>query len=149
MHSYLGYGLKAARMSFLKPFDSVEEGHPCMTRGYEGRYHYVDENVSVKSDDEVGASVEGCVAAIEREMNLEEGCGVEGQCSFDGVWSGGGGGGAGAQLRLLLHCRHREGRGSYPQGVHHERRSPWRLHEGRREGVPRTTARWSRLTATT
>ena len=94
VHSYLGYGLKAARMSFLKPYDSVEEGHPCMTRGYEGRYHYVDENVSVKSDDEVGASVEGCVAAIEREMNLEEGCGVEGQCSFDGVWSGGGGGGS-------------------------------------------------------
>ncbi|QDZ19941.1 apyrase [Chloropicon primus] len=94
VHSYLGFGLKAARMNFLKPFDAVDEGHPCMTRGYEGRYHYVDENVSVKADENDGADVDKCIATIEREMNFEEDCGVEGQCSFDGVWSGGSGGGS-------------------------------------------------------
>ena len=89
VHSYLGYGLKAARMSFLRPFDTVHEGHPCITRGYLGRYHYVDENVNVKSDDEKGADVDKCLEIIEREMNLQEACDHgAGQCSFDGVWSG-------------------------------------------------------------
>jgi len=94
VHSYLGYGLKASRMNFLKPFDSVNAGHPCMTKGYIGRYHYVEDNVSVKSDEEEGASVDQCIATVEREMHFDEDCGVEGECSFDGVWSGGGGGGS-------------------------------------------------------
>jgi len=93
VHSYLGYGLKASRMTFLKPFDNVEEGHPCMTKGYLGRYHYVDENVSVKSDEEEGADVDKCIGIIKNEMELDEDCGVVDQCSFSGVWSGGTGGG--------------------------------------------------------
>ena len=94
VHSYLGYGLKASRMSFLKPFDSVAEGHPCITKGYTGRYHYVEDNVVVKADEEEGADVDKCIATVEREMNLEEDCGVTNECSFDGVWNGGHGGGS-------------------------------------------------------
>jgi apyrase len=93
VHSYLGYGLKAARLNFLRPFDSVQDGHPCINQGYLGRYHYVDENVAVKSDENEPANVDKCVTAIEREMHLDEDCGVEKQCFFDGIWNGGQGGG--------------------------------------------------------
>ncbi len=93
VHSYLGFGLKASRKTFLAPYEEVDAGHPCLHSGFVGRYAYGGESVIAKSQTE-GADVTQCLGTMALEMRLDEPCGVASQCSFDGVWSGGGGPGA-------------------------------------------------------
>ncbi|CAA2977787.1 apyrase-like [Olea europaea subsp. europaea] len=86
-HSYLNYGLKAARAQSLKL--SGSHGNPCVTNGYKGTYKYsgVIYNVSAPLS---GTSLWRC-RALTGEV-LDAPCPYR-NCSFDGVWNGGGGDG--------------------------------------------------------
>ncbi|KAL2493978.1 apyrase 2 [Forsythia ovata] len=88
-HSYLNYGLKAARAQNLKL--SGDHGNPCVTNGYQGSYKYsgVVYNVSAPSS---GTSLRSCRAITGEVLKLDAPC-PHRNCSFDGVWNGGGGNG--------------------------------------------------------
>ncbi|CAI9783555.1 unnamed protein product [Fraxinus pennsylvanica] len=88
-HSYLNYGLKAARAQSLKL--SGGHGNPCVTNGYKGTYDYsgVIYNVSAPLS---GTSLRRCRALTGEVLKLDAPCPYR-NCSFDGVWNGGGGDG--------------------------------------------------------
>ncbi|CAA2984185.1 apyrase-like [Olea europaea subsp. europaea] len=88
-HSYLNYGLKAARAQSLKL--SGSHGNPCVTNGYKGTYKYsgVIYNVTAPLS---GTSLRRCRALTGEVLKLDAPCPYR-NCSFDGVWNGGGGDG--------------------------------------------------------
>ncbi|PIN24283.1 Nucleoside phosphatase [Handroanthus impetiginosus] len=88
-HSYLNYGLKAARAQSLKL--SGDHGNPCVTNGYQGTYKYsgVVYNVSAPAS---GTSMRRCRALTRRTLRIDAPCYYK-NCSFNGIWNGGGGDG--------------------------------------------------------
>ncbi|KAH6764790.1 apyrase 2 [Perilla frutescens var. hirtella] len=88
-HSYLNYGLKAARAQSLNL--SATYGNPCVTNGYKGTYDYSGVVYDV-SPPRSGTSFKRCAALTERVLRVEAICTYK-NCSFDGVWNGGGGAG--------------------------------------------------------
>ncbi|KAL2244492.1 UNVERIFIED_CONTAM: Apyrase [Sesamum indicum] len=90
-HSYLNYGLKAARAQSLKL--SGNKGNPCIINGYQGTYEY--SNVVYKVSPPVsGTSRRRCRLLTREVLGLDAPC-FHRNCSFNGVWNGGGGGGDG------------------------------------------------------
>ncbi|KAL0363779.1 UNVERIFIED_CONTAM: putative apyrase 1 [Sesamum calycinum] len=88
-HSYLNYGLKAARAQSLKL--SGNKGNPCITNGYQGTYEYSDVVYKV-SPPVSGTSIRRCRLLTRKVLGLDAPC-FHRNCSFNGVWNGGGGDG--------------------------------------------------------
>ncbi|KAI3455772.1 hypothetical protein Pfo_012435 [Paulownia fortunei] len=88
-HSYLNYGLKAARAQSLKLSGDI--GNPCVTNGYQGTYKYSGVVYEVFPPVS-GTSLRRCRALTGKTLGLEAPCSHR-NCSFNGVWNGGGGDG--------------------------------------------------------
>ncbi|KAL9226937.1 hypothetical protein vseg_002693 [Gypsophila vaccaria] len=89
VHSYLRYGLLAARAEIIKAVG--EPGNPCILAGYDGSYTYggVPYKVSTSSS---GPDVDACRSFTSQALRVNETC-THMHCSFGGVWNGGGGDG--------------------------------------------------------
>ncbi|GAA0173840.1 nucleotide phosphatase [Lithospermum erythrorhizon] len=90
VHSYLHYGLLAARAEILK----VTEGaaNPCVLAGYHGSYKYGGASYKASALP-VGSSVDKCRSVATKALTLNESTCAHMQCTFGGIWNGGGGDG--------------------------------------------------------
>lgn len=89
VHSYLRYGLQAARVEILKVTKDL--GNPCILAAYQGTYTYGGEEYKVSAP-ESGSSFARCRKVILEALKINKSCGYN-ECTFDGIWSGGGGAG--------------------------------------------------------
>ncbi|KAI3738591.1 hypothetical protein L2E82_28628 [Cichorium intybus] len=89
VHSYLHYGLLAARAEILGI--SKDSVNPCVLSDYNGVYSYggIDYKVSAPPS---GSSMNKCREEILKALKVNESCSY-GTCTFNGVWNGGGGDG--------------------------------------------------------
>ncbi|KAK6941766.1 Nucleoside phosphatase GDA1/CD39 [Dillenia turbinata] len=90
VHSYLHYGLLAARAEILKVVE--DNGNPCVLTGYNGKYTYggVSYDASAPSS---GSSVSECRRVAREALKVNESTCTHMKCTFGGVWNGGGGDG--------------------------------------------------------
>ncbi|KAL8172287.1 hypothetical protein V2J09_024091 [Rumex salicifolius] len=90
VHSYLHYGLLAARAEILKVVGN--SANPCLLADYHGTYTYggVKFEPSASSS---GASMKECRAVAFKALRVKESTCTHMKCTFGGVWNGGGGGG--------------------------------------------------------
>ncbi|KAK9072685.1 hypothetical protein SSX86_009120 [Deinandra increscens subsp. villosa] len=90
VHSYLNYGLSAARAQILGVAKDVE--NPCILAGYSGVYTYggVDYKVSSPSS---GSNIDECRKEVLKALKVNEPSCPYTECTFGGVWNGGGGDG--------------------------------------------------------
>ncbi|XP_002525470.2 apyrase 2 [Ricinus communis] len=90
VHSYLHYGLLAARAEILKV--SEESDNACVLNGYDGAYKYggVEYKASASPS---GASLEGCRSLALKALKVNESTCTHMKCTFGGIWNGGGGDG--------------------------------------------------------
>lgn len=89
VHSYLHYGLLAARAEILKAVGDSE--NPCILAGYHGSYKYGGGQYEVSSSSS-GPDVDSCKSFVAKALKVNETC-THMKCSFGGVWNGGGGDG--------------------------------------------------------
>eukprot|EP00242_Pyramimonas_sp_CCMP2087_P001715 CAMPEP_0198228520 /NCGR_PEP_ID=MMETSP1445-20131203/113491_1 /TAXON_ID=36898 /ORGANISM="Pyramimonas sp., Strain CCMP2087" /LENGTH=344 /DNA_ID=CAMNT_0043908901 /DNA_START=29 /DNA_END=1060 /DNA_ORIENTATION=+ len=90
VHSYLGYGLMAGRAAIL---NAEQEAQACLPSGANGTYVYGGKKYAASAGKEV-SEFSRCETAVTTAMNEGKACteGIaEGECGFDGVWTGGGG----------------------------------------------------------
>ena len=105
VHSYLGYGLMAARAGILglAPTSNGKASN-CVAGGFAGTYTYNGQSYGVQPD-AAGADAAGCVADAALTLQREppalapEDCPSDRPCAFVAAWDGGGGPGA---ERVLL-----------------------------------------------
>ncbi|KAF9618908.1 hypothetical protein IFM89_002903 [Coptis chinensis] len=90
VHSYLRYGLLAARAEILKSVDG--SGNPCILSDYHGSYTYAG-GVYEASASSSGSSVNECKRAALKALQVNESTCTHMKCTFGGVWNGGGGDG--------------------------------------------------------
>jgi len=90
-HSYLGYGLMAARAKMLAEAEAagIKNSNPCLLKGAEVEYSYNGKSYSGN----VGAGdAANCSLLVERMLHKELPCGdapqASDRCSFNGVWAG-------------------------------------------------------------
>lgn len=88
VHSYLHYGLLAARAEILK----VEGSSPCILEGFDGSYKYGGESFPASASSS-GASVEKCRRLATKSLKVNESSCTHMKCTFGGIWNGGGGDG--------------------------------------------------------
>ncbi|PIN08453.1 Nucleoside phosphatase [Handroanthus impetiginosus] len=89
VHSYLHYGLLAARAEILKVDE--EGGNPCILAGYNGSYKY-GQAVFRASALPSGSSLSKCRETAIKALKVNESC-THMKCTFGGIWNGGGGDG--------------------------------------------------------
>ncbi|KAJ0778237.1 putative apyrase [Helianthus annuus] len=96
VHSYLNYGLLAARAEILGVAKDVH--NPCILAGYNGVYTYggIDYKVSAPSS---GSSMSKCRKEVLKALKVNDTTCTHSKCTFGGVWNGGGGDG---QKRLYV-----------------------------------------------
>ncbi|KAK7853297.1 apyrase 2 [Quercus suber] len=89
VHSYLHYGLLAARAEILK----VSEGssNPCILVGYHGSYKYG--GTEYKAFASSGSNMDECRRIVSNALKVNESTCKHMKCTFGGVWNGGGGDG--------------------------------------------------------
>ncbi|CAI5986732.1 unnamed protein product [Closterium sp. NIES-64] len=100
VHSYLGFGLMAARAQVLKAKPPGSEGHACLPKGTDDKYVYGTEEVQAHALPTGGSAAE-CALIAAKALELggalagdpAPSCSFE-ECTFGGVWSGGRGQGA-------------------------------------------------------
>ncbi|KAK7380663.1 hypothetical protein VNO78_33178 [Psophocarpus tetragonolobus] len=90
VHSYLGYGLLAARAKILKAWD--DSGNPCILNGFNGSYNYGGKLFEASSSPS-GASLNECKSIVLNVLNVNESKCTHMKCTFGGIWNGGGGDG--------------------------------------------------------
>ncbi|XP_015061513.1 apyrase 2-like [Solanum pennellii] len=90
VHSYLHYGLLAARAEILKV--SGESGSPCILGGHHGTYKYGGA-VYPASATSQGSSMSTCREVALKALKINEPACTHMKCTFGGVWNGGGGDG--------------------------------------------------------
>ncbi|KAI3823318.1 hypothetical protein L1987_04753 [Smallanthus sonchifolius] len=90
VHSYLNYGLLAARAEILGV--AKDSANPCILAGYNGVYTYggIDYKVSAPSS---GSSMNNCRKEALKALKVNESTCPHMKCTFGGVWNGGGGDG--------------------------------------------------------
>ncbi|KAL6010316.1 putative apyrase 1 [Asimina triloba] len=91
VHSYLLYGLLAARAEILKRGDG-SNGNPCILGGYHGTYKYGGSTYDASAMNS-GPSLEGCRRVAVKALKANESTCTHMKCTFGGVWNGGGGDG--------------------------------------------------------
>ncbi|CAM8967931.1 unnamed protein product [Rhodiola kirilowii] len=90
VHSYLRYGLLAARAEILSV--NKDADNPCILTGYYGSYNYGG-NTFKASALPSGASVDECLGVTFKALKVNESSCTHMKCTFGGVWNGGGGDG--------------------------------------------------------
>ncbi|XP_077235930.1 putative apyrase 1 [Tasmannia lanceolata] len=89
VHSYLRYGLLAARAEILKGVEGSDNS--CILDGYHGSYKY---GGSVyKASASHGVTFTKCKRAAVKALKVNESTCTHMKCTFGGVWNGGGGDG--------------------------------------------------------
>ncbi|KAI4381633.1 hypothetical protein MLD38_007691 [Melastoma candidum] len=88
VHSYLHYGLLAARAEILMV--SGKSGSPCILSGYEGSYKYGGVAYDASS---AGSNMNDCSRQAQQALKVNESTCAHMKCTFGGVWNGGGGDG--------------------------------------------------------
>ena len=90
VHSYLGYGLMAARAAILEEDlnGPEDESHPCVHGGFIGLYEYGGRTFPATAHSD-GAEHEKCIETVASALKQEQSCGAPvKQCSFGGAWAG-------------------------------------------------------------
>ncbi|CAH8381450.1 unnamed protein product [Eruca vesicaria subsp. sativa] len=90
VHSYLHYGLLAARAEILKV--SEDSNNPCIVTGYDGNYKYGGEELKAAAV-QSGASLNECRRLTINALKVNDTLCTHMKCTFGGVWNGGRGGG--------------------------------------------------------
>ncbi|CAH9101886.1 unnamed protein product [Cuscuta europaea] len=90
VHSYLHYGLLAARAEILKV--TGKSGNPCILEGYHVSYKYGGA-VYPASPLPDGSNMKSCREAVIKALKVNGSACTHMKCTFGGVWSGGGGDG--------------------------------------------------------
>ncbi|KAJ0261151.1 Apyrase 2 [Hirschfeldia incana] len=90
VHSYLHYGLLAARAEILKV--SEDSNSPCIVTGYDGNYKYGGEEFKAAAV-QSGASLDECRRLTVTALKVNDTLCTHMKCTFGGVWNGGQGGG--------------------------------------------------------
>lgn len=90
VHSYLHYGLLAARAEILKAGE--DSGNPCILPGYHGSYNYGGGLHDVSAPPS-GSSMNNCRRLAFKALKVNESTCSHMKCTFGGVWNGGGGDG--------------------------------------------------------
>nr|GMC80996.1 apyrase 2-like [Ipomoea batatas] len=90
VHSYLHYGLLAARAEILKVTEN--SGNPCILAGYSGSYKYGGAIYSA-SPLPYGSNMKSCRDVSIMALKVNESICTSMKCTFGGVWNGGGGDG--------------------------------------------------------
>ncbi|WOL14743.1 putative apyrase 2 [Canna indica] len=89
VHSYLHYGLLAARAEILKVTDDASN---CILGGYDGSYKYGGQ-VYKASATPSGASFSKCRDDAIKALSIDKPACTHMKCTFGGIWNGGGGDG--------------------------------------------------------
>ncbi|KAL8255689.1 hypothetical protein R6Q59_030756 [Mikania micrantha] len=90
VHSYLNYGLLAARAEILGV--AKDANNPCILAGYKGVYTYGGINYKVSAPSS-GSSMNECRKEVLKALKINESTCTHPKCTFGGVWNGGGGDG--------------------------------------------------------
>ncbi|XP_059647283.1 apyrase 2-like [Cornus florida] len=90
VHSYLKYGLLAARAEILKVAE--DSGNPCILAGYRGTYNYGGKKYEVSASSS-GSSESKCRRVATKALKANESTCTHMKCTFGGIWNGGGGDG--------------------------------------------------------
>ncbi|KAE9590199.1 hypothetical protein Lal_00027902 [Lupinus albus] len=90
VHSYLHYGLLAARAEILKVSD--DSGNPCILAGFDDSYKYGGNSFKASSPPS-GASLHECKSIALKALKVNESTCTHMKCTFGGIWNGGGGDG--------------------------------------------------------
>ncbi|KAL3507001.1 hypothetical protein ACH5RR_032383 [Cinchona calisaya] len=90
VHSYLHYGLLAARAEILKAGE--ESSNPCILAGFDGSYNYGGKKYA-SSASPSGSSLNRCREVTLKALKVNESTCSHIKCTFGGVWNGGGGDG--------------------------------------------------------
>lgn len=90
VHSYLHYGLLAARAEILKAVEGP--GNPCILKGYHGSYNYGGVKYDASTSDSDTGFTE-CRRVAIKALKVNESTCTHMKCTFGGVWNGGGGDG--------------------------------------------------------
>uniref|UniRef100_A0ACD5YTM2 Uncharacterized protein n=1 Tax=Avena sativa TaxID=4498 RepID=A0ACD5YTM2_AVESA len=90
VHSYLRYGLLAARAEILKAGNANGYSN-CILAGHQGQYKYGGKTFEASAAPS-GGSYSECRADVVKALKVDEAC-THMKCSFDGIWNGGGGDG--------------------------------------------------------
>lgn len=90
VYSYLGYGLMAGRAAVLSedPNGPQDDSHPCVAKGYSGKYEYGGKTIPAIGHDQ-GAKHGECISTVLTALKNDAKCGApQKQCSFGGAWGG-------------------------------------------------------------
>ncbi|KAF7819307.1 apyrase 2-like [Senna tora] len=90
VHSYLRYGLLAARAEILKV--SGNSDNPCILSGFDGSYKYGGQSYKASASPS-GASLNECKSMVLKALKVNESTCTHMKCTFGGIWNGGGGDG--------------------------------------------------------
>lgn len=90
VHSYLHYGLLAARAEILGI--DKDSDNPCILAGYSGSYKYGGTEYKVSASPS-GSSMSRCRETAIKALKVNESTCTHMKCTFGGVWNGGGGDG--------------------------------------------------------
>ncbi|KAH8491248.1 hypothetical protein H0E87_023412 [Populus deltoides] len=90
VHSYLHYGLLAARAEMLDT--SEDSTNPCILAGYDGVYKYGGKDHKASASPS-GSNMEECRRLALNALKVKESTCTHMKCTFGGIWNGGGGDG--------------------------------------------------------
>lgn len=90
VHSYLRYGLLAARAEILKVVGDTS--NPCILAGHHGSYNYGGESLKASASPS-GSNMNECRDVAIKALRVNESSCSHMKCTFGGVWNGGGGDG--------------------------------------------------------
>jgi apyrase len=88
VHSYLNYGLLAARAEVLKLVGEADSC-PCLGAGHEGSYSYGGQKYKATASADGGDYLK-CKHLVVKALKVDAACDSM-KCTFGGVWNGGGG----------------------------------------------------------